>query len=219
MITALLPRKALRITALALPLAGWTLHSTVLHHRLTQAHRDPLTGAWRRTAFTTRAQRLLDRHPGDVVLVLADADRFKALNDRHGHAAGDAALTAIGTRLAEWAGPRGAVGRLGGDEFTVIARIEPRHQELRLEHLARQMSRPVPYEGGLLPLGVSLGAATPAAVRSTDLPVLMRAADAAMYEGKHGGRVVQAVPSHARVPSVKGRRCGRPGTSLVGKAA
>ncbi|MGZ2360935.1 GGDEF domain-containing protein [Streptomyces sp. 372A] len=221
MTTAALPRKALalHITAMALPLAGWTLHSTVLHHRLTQAHRDPLTGTWRRTAFTTRAQRLLDRHPGDVVLVLADADRFKALNDTYGHAAGDAALAAIGTRLTEWAGPRGTVGRLGGDEFAALARIEPRHQELRLEHLARLMSRPVPYEDGLLPLGVSLGAATPAAVGSTDLPVLMRAADAAMYEGKHTGRVIQAGPAHTAVPSVNGRRSGRPGTSLPGKAA
>ncbi|RAJ46785.1 diguanylate cyclase (GGDEF)-like protein [Streptomyces sp. KhCrAH-43] len=219
MTAALLPRKALRITAMALPLAGWTLHSTVLHHRLTQAHRDPLTGTWRRTAFTSRAQRLLDRNPGDVVLVLADADRFKALNDAYGHAAGDAALAAIGTRLTEWAGPRGVVGRLGGDEFAVIARIDPRHQELRLEHLARLMSRQVPYEGGLLPLGVSLGAATPAAVGSTDLPNLMRAADAAMYEGKHTGLVVRARAEHATVPSVNGRRHGRPGTSLPGKAA
>ncbi|MCX0247980.1 GGDEF domain-containing protein [Streptomyces drozdowiczii] len=219
MTTALLPRKALHITAMALPLAGWTLHSTVLHHRLTQANRDPLTGAWRRTEFTVRAQRLVDRHPGDVVLVLADADRFKALNDTYGHAAGDAALAAIGTRLTEWSGPRGVVGRLGGDEFAALARIKPRHQGLRLEHLARLMSRPVPYEDGLLPLGVSLGAATPAAVAATDLPTLMRAADAAMYEGKHSGRVFLADRSHAAVPSVNGRRAGRPGTNLKGRAA
>ncbi|HBF79347.1 MAG TPA: GGDEF domain-containing protein, partial [Streptomyces sp.] len=80
MTTALLPRKALHITAMALPLAGWTLHTTVLHRRLTQAHRDPLTGTWRREAFTTRARRLLERHPDEVVLVLADADHFKRLN-------------------------------------------------------------------------------------------------------------------------------------------
>ncbi|MGW1185135.1 GGDEF domain-containing protein [Streptomyces drozdowiczii] len=147
---------------------------------------------------------------------LVRENHFKQLNDGRGHAAGDAAL---GTRLAEWAGPRGVVGRLGGDEFAVIARIEPRHQELRLEHLARFMSRPVPYEGGLLPLGVSLGVATPAAVGSVDLPALMRAADAAMYSGKHTGRVVLADRSHAAVPSVNGRRSGRPGTSLTGKAA
>ena len=219
MTTALLPRKALHITAMALPLAGWTLHTTVLHRRLTQAHRDPLTGTWRREAFTTRARRLLERHPDEVVLVLADADHFKRLNDTRGHAAGDTALAAIGARLTEWSGPRGVAGRLGGDEFAALARIEPRHQQLRLEDLARLMSRPVPYEGGLLPLAVSLGAATPAAVTSTSLPVLLRAADAAMYAGKHTGRAVLAGPQHATVPSINGRRAGRPGTHTLGRAA
>ncbi|MEV3999152.1 GGDEF domain-containing protein [Streptomyces halstedii] len=219
MTTALLPRKALHITAMVLPLAGWTLHTTLLHRRLTAAHRDPLTGTWRREAFTTRAQRLLERYPDEAVLVLADADHFKRLNDTRGHAAGDTALAAIGARLTEWSGPRGVAGRLGGDEFAALARIEPRHQQLRLAHLARLVSRPVPYEGGLLPLAVSLGAATPTAVTSTGLPALMRAADAAMYEGKHAGGVVQARPDHARVPSVNGRRLGRPGTAVRGRAA
>ena len=219
MTTALLPRKALHITAMALPLAGWTLHTTVLHRRLTAAHRDPLTGTWRREAFTTRARRLLERYPDEAVLVLADADHFKRLNDTRGHAAGDTALAAIGARLTEWSGPRGVAGRLGDDEFAALARIEPRHQQLRLEHLARLMSRPVPYEGGLLPLAVSLGAATPAAVTSTSLPVLLRAADAAMYAGKHTGRAVLAGPQHATVPSINGRRAGRPGTHTLGRAA
>jgi diguanylate cyclase (GGDEF)-like protein len=89
------------------------------------------------------------------------ADHFKQLNDRHGHAAGDTALAVIGSRLTEWAGRHGVAGRLGGDEFAALARIEPRHQALRLEHLARLMTRPVPYGDGLLPLTVSLGAATP----------------------------------------------------------
>ncbi|HWU10546.1 MAG TPA: GGDEF domain-containing protein [Streptomyces sp.] len=213
MATALLPRKALHITAAVVPLAGWTLHTTVLHRRLTAAHRDPLTTTWRREAFTTRARRLLERHPDEAVLVLADADHFKRLNDNHGHAAGDTALAAIGTRLTEWAGPQGLAGRLGGDEFAALARIQPRHQQLRLEHLARLMTRPVPYEGGLLPLAVSLGVATPAAVTSADLPTLMRAADTAMYQGKHTGAIIQARPDHAQTPSVNGRREGRPGTA------
>ncbi|MEV7239495.1 GGDEF domain-containing protein [Streptomyces sp. NPDC051020] len=164
-----------------MPLAGWTLHTTVLRRRLVQARRDPLTSTWRREEFTDRAQRLLERHPDEVVLVLADADHFKQLNDRHGHAAGDTALAAIGSRLTEWAGRHGVAGRLGGDEFAALAHIEPRHQELRLEHLARLMTRPIPYGNGRLPLTVSLGAATPAAIGTTDLPTLMRAADAVLY--------------------------------------
>ncbi|MFD5065484.1 GGDEF domain-containing protein [Streptomyces sp. NPDC058394] len=213
MTTAALSRKTLHITALAVPLAGWTLHTTVLRRRLVQARRDPLTSTWRREEFTDRAQRLLERHPDEVVLVLADADHFKQLNDRHGHAAGDTALASIGSRLTEWAGRHGVAGRLGGDEFAALTRVESRHQGLRLEHLARLMARPVPYGDGLLPLTVSLGAATPADVGSTDLPTLMRAADTAMYEGKHSGIIVQARPGHAQAPSVNGRREGRPGTA------
>lgn len=48
---------------------------------------------------------------------VSDADKFKAINDRLGHAAGDTVLAAIAARLTAWAGPRAAVGRLGGDEF------------------------------------------------------------------------------------------------------
>lgn len=217
--TLALPMKTLHITAMAVPLAGWTLHSTVLRRRLVQAQHDPLTGTWRREAFTGRARRILERHPDQAVLVLADADHFKQLNDRHGHAAGDTALAAIGRRLTEWAGPTGVAGRLGGDEFAALARIEPRHQEVRLDHLARLMARPVPYADGTLPLAVSVGAATPAAIGSGDLPALMRAADTAMYEGKHTGLVVQAGPVHADTPSVNGRRSGRPGTAVRGRPA
>ncbi|WP_327270795.1 GGDEF domain-containing protein (plasmid) [Streptomyces sp. NBC_01218] len=205
--------KTLHITAMAVPLAGWTLHTTVLRRRLTQAQRDPLTGCWRREAFTDRAQRLLERHPDELLLVLADADHFKRLNDDFGHAAGDTALATIGARLTEWAGPRGVAGRLGGDEFAALAQIEPRHHKLRLEHFAHLMNRPVPYGDGLLPLTLSVGAASPHTVATRELPALMRAADAAMYEGKHQGIVVQARPHHAQVPSVNGRRQGRPGTT------
>ncbi|MEU2681320.1 GGDEF domain-containing protein [Streptomyces sp. NPDC007107] len=228
-----LPMKTLHITAMAVPLAGWTLHTTVLRrrlvraqhdlvraqHDLVRAQHDPLTGTWRREAFTARARRIIERHPDQTLLVLADADHFKRLNDHHGHAAGDTALAAIGRRLTEWAGPTGVAGRLGGDEFAALARIEPRHQELRLDHLARLMARPVPYADGTLPLAVSVGAATPAAIGSGDLPALMRAADTAMYEGKHTGLVVQAGPVHADTPSVNGRRSGRPGTAVRGRPA
>ncbi|WP_079148824.1 GGDEF domain-containing protein [Streptomyces agglomeratus] len=148
----------------------------------------------------------------------SDADRFKALNDTFGHPAGDSALAAIGIRLTEWVGKRGTVGRLGGDEFAALTRIHPRHQTLRLEHLAHLLAQPVTYDGEQLPLAVSAGSATPDTVGSRDLAVLMRAADAAMYEGKRKGVVAQA-PHHAQTRSVNGRREGRPGTHARPTAA
>ncbi|GGX40006.1 GGDEF domain-containing protein [Streptomyces chryseus] len=212
MTSPVLPRKSLHITAAAVPLVGWTAHTVVLHRRLAAAQRDLLTDTLRREPFLARAKRILERHPDDAVLILADADHFKALNDTFGHAAGDTALAAIGARLTEWAGKRGTVGRLGGDEFAGLTRIRPRHQALRLEHLAHLLAQPLTYDGEQLPLAVSAGSATPDRVGSRDLAVLMRAADAATYEGKRKGVVVQACPHHARVRSVNGRREGRPGT-------
>ncbi|MFD5099806.1 diguanylate cyclase domain-containing protein [Streptomyces albidochromogenes] len=60
-----------------------------------------------------------------------------------GHAAGDTAFAAIGTRLAEWCGKRGTVGRLGGDEFAALTRIRPLRQAMRREHLAHLLAQPV----------------------------------------------------------------------------
>lgn len=81
------------------------------------------------------------------------------------------------------------------------------------------MTRTVPYEQIQLPLAVSLGAVVPATVGWRDLPVLMRAADAAMYAGKHTGTVVQAGPEHTGMPSINGRHAGRPGISRPDKVA
>lgn len=75
------------------------------------------------------------------------------------------------------------------------------------------MARPILFGEDRLPFAVSLGAATPAAVGSRELPVLIRAADTAMYEGKHTGRIVHARPDHAHTPTINGRRQGRPGTA------
>lgn len=66
---------------------------------------------------------------------------------------------------------------------------------------------------------MSLGAATLAATSTRDLSALIRAADAAMYEGKHSGTIVQARPDHTAVPAVNGRRAGRPGTTVRRRAA
>ncbi|MER7111913.1 hypothetical protein ABT360_30330, partial [Streptomyces sp. NPDC000229] len=54
---------------------------------------------------------------------------------------------------------------------------------------------------------------------SRDLSVLQRAADAALYDGKHSGRAILAEAAHAGVPSINGRRAGRPGTAVWGRAA
>ncbi|MEU3837985.1 hypothetical protein [Streptomyces microflavus] len=74
---------ALLITTAAVPLTGWAVHAVTLYKQIAAKEKDPLTGTWRREAFTDRARRILDRHPDEVVLVLADADHVdRAKNEK-----------------------------------------------------------------------------------------------------------------------------------------
>ncbi|WP_030423210.1 GGDEF domain-containing protein [Streptomyces sp. NRRL F-5065] len=211
--------RTLLITTAALPLTGWAIHAVALHKQLAATRRDPLTGLLRRDSYTVRARRLLARHD-DVTVVMVDADRFKEINDRLGHAAGDTILAAFGARLTVWAGPRASVGRLGGDEFAVVLHLPSGRRALRLEQLVRMLHTPVVLDDGrTVDVAASVGAATPDTTGSRDLSALQRAADAALYDGKHTGRAVLATMAHASVPSVNGRRAGRPGTAAWGRAA
>ncbi len=217
---ARLGQRTLILTTAAIPLTGWTVHAVALHRRLAAARRDPLTGLLRRDSFTAKARQLLRRHGDDVLVVLVDQDHFKSVNDTLGHAAGDAVLTATAARLQAWAGPRAAVGRLGGDEFAIVLRVEPERREVRLEQLVRMLHTPVSLDDGqTVDVAASVGAAAPDTLGIRDLSLLQRAADAALYDGKHSGRAVLANLRHTQVPSINGRRAGRPGTAVWGRAA
>ncbi len=151
---------------------------------------------------------------------MIDADKFKAINDGLGHAAGDTVLAAFGARLTAWAGPHAAVGRLGGDEFAVVLQLTASRRAQRLQQLVRMLHTPVALDDGCtVDVAASVGAATPDVLGTRDLTVLQRAADAALYDGKHSGRAVVATATHAATPSINGRRTGRPGTAVWGRAA
>jgi diguanylate cyclase (GGDEF)-like protein len=213
-------QRALLLTTAAVPLTGWTVHAVTLHRRLAASKRDPLTGLLRRDAYTARARQVLRRHGDGTAVVLVDADRFKQINDTLGHPVGDTVLAAFAARLTDWAGPRAAVGRLGGDEFAVVLQLPADGREQRLEQLVRMLHTPVPLDDGqVVDVAASVGAAAADVLGSRDLPVLQKAADAALYEGKHSGRATLAQTTHAQVPSINGRRAGRPGTAVWGRAA
>lgn len=213
-------QRTLLLTTAALPLTGWTVHAIALHRRLAAAKRDPLTGLLRRDAYTARARRLLARHGDDVAVVLIDQDHFKDVNDTMGHAVGDAVLTATAARVTAWAGPSAAVGRLGGDEFAAVMELPAGRCEVRLAQLVRMLHTPVTLDDGqVVNVAASVGAATCDVIGTRDLSALQRAADAALYDGKHSGRAHLATAAHATVPSINGRRAGRPGTNLWGRAA
>ncbi|CAL9637680.1 Diguanylate cyclase DgcN (plasmid) [Streptomyces sp. enrichment culture] len=212
-------QRALLLTTAAVPLTGWAVHATVLLKQLARANKDPLTGLLRRDSYTARARRLLARRD-DLAVVMVDADRFKAVNDEFGHPAGDAVLAAFGARLTGWAGPCASVGRLGGDEFAVVVQMPSASLEQRLAQLVRMLHTPVVLEDGrTVDVTASVGAASTGVLGTRDLTVLQRAADAALYDGKHSGRAHLATAAHTTLPSVNGRRAGRPGTAVWGRAA
>lgn len=204
--------------AVAAPLAaGWSVHTMWLRHRLQAARRDPLTGLRVRDTFEKEARKLLSTGPRAVVVI--DLDGFKQLNDTHGHAAGDAALDAIGRRLSQWAaGNAGVVARLGGDEFAAIVGVHSQADLAgELDRLHERLCEPVAFEGRRLPLGASIGAMwSGSALSGHALPALMRRADEAMYDAKRtGGGWLTALGAEAVHDTVNGRRSGRGGTHLL----
>ncbi|AXG79666.1 GGDEF domain-containing protein [Streptomyces paludis] len=202
--------------AAAAPLAaGWSFHSLRLRRQVDAARRDPLTGLWTRDAFTERAARTLSRGRRGAVYLI-DLDRFKEINDTHGHAAGDAVIRATGHRLTEWADIHAAtVARLGGDEFAAVSTVHSSTELVwMLDGLTHSLEEPVRYEGHVLTVGASIGAVThDPAVDGVDLSALLRLADEEMYRAKRTGTPWQIASDHTSgMGTVNGRRAGRTGT-------
>ncbi|MEW1548274.1 GGDEF domain-containing protein [Streptomyces tsukubensis] len=199
------------LAALLPAVVGWAVHARWLHGRLTTARRDPLTGLWTRDAFTRRARRLLC--DPRAVVVLADVDHFKQINDTHGHAAGDVLLATVAARLAHATTPGGVAGRLGGDEFAAVVIDRDGTAADRFHTLARVLARPVDTAPAVHTT-VSLGWVRAADHPGEDLSALLRRADEAMYAAKRSGR---SGPRRARLGrllgSVAGRRPGRRGAA------
>lgn len=151
------------------------------------ARRDPLTGLFNRRAFWTRLQQQLDALDGTdaVALAVIDADDFKAINDRFGHAVGDAVLGHIADRLRATVSNHGDVFRIGGEEFTVIMPNATADQARRvMEHVSRLIRV---SNGGLPELSVSAGVAV-APVNGRTADALFREADRALLDAKRRGK-------------------------------
>ncbi|SEJ00092.1 GGDEF domain-containing protein [Demequina mangrovi] len=151
-----------------------------------RATRDSLTGLYNRREFERRATARLERRRGGATIIVADLDHFKRLNDSHGHAVGDIALTAFADAMRRALGPRDIAGRLGGEEFGIVLGTGDTAAALaRVDAVRHACTLHRMPDGGPLPTA-SYGLAVMTPGEGLD-DALLRA-DAAMYRAKNGGR-------------------------------
>ena len=153
---------------------------------------DHLTGLFNRRAFLEAAEQELEgwrRTPRNLSLVMIDADRFKAINDTHGHAAGDTVLRDLAGVIASTVREIDTAARVGGEEFAVLLPSTDRARATALAHrlCVAVRERVVCVDGAEIRYTVSAGVST-MRQGTTGLDVLMKQADDALYEAKGAGR-------------------------------
>ena len=160
-----------------------------LHH---QATHDSLVELINHREFQRRLERLTEEQeqPGqEFSLVFIDLDLFKVVNDSGGHAAGDAMLQAVAEILRAHTRSRDTAARIGGDEFALLLEGCPAERALEIaEHVRRDVAHlRLEHEGQIFTVGASIGLTYGRAGMHSATSVL-KAADAACYAAKEGGR-------------------------------
>ena len=187
------------VTPMVYGLAGYMLWR---YHRLAEtvrwlADHDELTGLSNRRAFLTQCAAMWDGDPRDTMLAMIDVDRFKDVNDTHGHVAGDAALRHIARTLRHHTHPSCVIARIGGEEFVMLLPwpigIAPPPEtqqeaaaclEMIRQHIA---AHPVP-DTGTAPFHVTVSIGLAKSREQETLTALLTRADRALYQAKDAGR-------------------------------
>jgi len=168
---------------------------------------DALTGLPNRLLFGDRLESILREavRNGECFAVLfVDIDHFKAINDTHGHAAGDQVLQEVTRRLRGSVRASDTVARYAGDEFTVVLRHIVKNDDVQrvAEKILQVISEPLALENGTrLQIGVSIGVSF-FPDDAADAETLLKHADEAMYAAKRQGRntcrIYEVSPEYAR---------------------
>lgn len=182
---------------LSMTMAGYKLNamlvSTMRAEREHEFHarHDMLTGLSNRSGLSKALDKRLAREaePRSLALIYLDLDGFKAVNDTHGHIAGDRLLQLVAERLRGMVRSSDLAARIGGDEFIVLSeQTEPAQLIGFGERLIREISLPYELDNrSSVMVGASVGIAL-APEHGTDMPSLLSAADTALYQAKSKGK-------------------------------
>lgn len=186
-----LPGEAAILERMLPDLAHPLRNALMYREALAAAARDPLTGAGNRVgldAALPREAELAQRHGMPLSVVMIDVDRFKAVNDRFGHLAGDAVLEGFAARIRSCARSSDLLFRFAGDEFAALASNTPLDGAVLLAERIRATVAEHPFDApaGRITVTASLGAAC--LRRGESGAGLLARADDALYAAKAGGR-------------------------------
>jgi diguanylate cyclase (GGDEF)-like protein len=161
---------------------------------------DPLTGLLNRRAFGDFAQRMGRRRTGlrdEIALLVLDLDRFKLINDRYGHEAGDRMLKAFTEVSESSVRPSDQLFRMGGEEFCFVLPDTSLADAIAVAERIRKTFERCQVETGSGPAATTVSIGIAATRYAVDIEVLLAGADAAVYEAKARGRnrVVVAEPA------------------------
>ncbi len=175
-----------------------------------QASHDSLTSLANRTLFMERLEEALGhvgRRSTMLALMFIDLDRFKLVNDRADHSAGDIVLQEMANRMTAMTRGVDIVARFGGDEFVAFAEVDHDDDALEMaERLRRGLSAPIKFGGAELVVTASIGVVV---TSDGEVPaaVLLRDADNAMYDAKRAGRD-QVIMYRANARDLANRKWG-----------
>ncbi|MEM9057017.1 MAG: diguanylate cyclase [Pseudomonadota bacterium] len=155
-----------------------------------EARTDTLTGISNRRSFIDDGQKMLERcrEQGlSLNLVMMDLDHFKAINDHHGHDAGDKALVAFAEAVAGMVRERDLFGRLGGEEFALLSISQPDAAVRTAERVCSRV-RSLSVDYGTVAVAFTLSVGVAHLDEETTIEALLKRADKALYDAKQGGR-------------------------------
>lgn len=181
------------------PLTTWPIINLLVNiQKLEEAYRnlathDDLTGLLRRGTFLAQSQAvasLCARNKQTLAFAILDLDRFKAVNDRHGHGAGDEILKAFANILRQSIRASDLAGRLGGEEFAVaLPGSSVEAALLVLERIRTEAEKTeLHYLGKALRFTVSIGLSDAEGKQLENIDSLIQSSDALLYEAKRRGR-------------------------------